>query len=105
VHLIALRCSNHGDREAAALCSRCRKPHCRECVTEHDGFVLCNGCLAAPEAEAQARFRFGSAVSATTVFLLSVVSLLLLFALLGKMLLAIPAELHEGTVWHSEEQP
>lgn len=41
------RCAMHPEREAAARCPGCSRFFCRECVTEHDGRVLCSRCLAA----------------------------------------------------------
>ncbi len=41
------RCWTHPRREAAGRCPRCRRYFCRECVTEHDGRLLCGPCLAA----------------------------------------------------------
>jgi hypothetical protein len=34
-------------REAVARCPQCTRYFCRECVTEHDGRLMCRGCLAA----------------------------------------------------------
>lgn len=103
--LVALRCQNHGEREAVALCTRCRKPHCRECVTEHDGQVLCHACLAKPAEESRPKLGVLSRMVETGLLALSFVSLVLLFGLLGKLLMLIPREFHEGTVWHSEAKP
>ena len=45
--MIALaRCQRHPGREAAARCPSCQQSFCRECVTEHDGRMLCLGCFA-----------------------------------------------------------
>jgi hypothetical protein len=44
--LAAERCRNHADREAAARCPECRRHFCRECVTEHEGRMICAGCIA-----------------------------------------------------------
>lgn len=58
--LAAERCRNHADREAAARCPECRRYFCRECVTEHEGRMVCAGCLsgrpAAPAEAAVSRF-------------------------------------------------
>ena len=43
--LAAQRCEHHARREAVARCPACRRYFCRECVTEHDGRVLCAPCL------------------------------------------------------------
>jgi hypothetical protein len=49
--LIDQRCSNHPAREAVVRCPGCRRFYCRECVTEHDGRMMCAACAAgeAPE--------------------------------------------------------
>ena len=41
-----LRCLQHTAREAVARCPQCRQSFCRECITEHDGRMLCLPCLA-----------------------------------------------------------
>ncbi|MFN0105263.1 MAG: rhomboid family protein [Bryobacteraceae bacterium] len=41
------RCWTHGQREAVSRCPECRRFYCRECVTEHDGRLLCVQCLSA----------------------------------------------------------
>jgi len=44
--LAARRCSRHDLREAVCRCPGCTLFFCRECVTEHDGRLLCPACLA-----------------------------------------------------------
>jgi len=39
------RCWNHGVRMAAGRCPACQFFYCRECITEHDGRMLCAGCV------------------------------------------------------------
>lgn len=41
------RCWNHEAREAVCRCPECGRSYCRECVTEHDGRLLCALCLKA----------------------------------------------------------
>jgi hypothetical protein len=41
------RCWNHEAREAACRCPGCGRSYCRECVSEHDGRLLCAACLSA----------------------------------------------------------
>lgn len=103
--LTALRCYNHGEREAAALCTRCRKPQCRECVTEHAGQVLCRGCLGHPSGISGQQRSIGPFVAQAVILGLSIASLLLVFVLLGKLLTSIPQDVHEGTVWQSDASP
>jgi hypothetical protein len=49
------KCRIHPGREAVSRCPECRRFYCRECVTEHEGRLLCVQCLAvrtAPKAAA-----------------------------------------------------
>jgi len=41
------RCWTHAQREAVSRCPACQRFYCRECVTEHDGRLLCVQCLSA----------------------------------------------------------
>lgn len=41
------RCWSHAQREAVSRCPECRRFYCRECVTDHDGKLLCVQCLSA----------------------------------------------------------
>jgi len=49
------RCWTHAQREAVSRCPSCKRFYCRECVTEHDGRLLCVQCLAAGTAVAARR--------------------------------------------------
>jgi hypothetical protein len=40
-------CWNHESREAVCRCLGCNRSFCRECVTEHQGRLLCASCFAA----------------------------------------------------------
>jgi hypothetical protein len=44
--LIHERCWHHREREAAVRCPECRRFYCRECVTEHQGRMVCAACVA-----------------------------------------------------------
>jgi hypothetical protein len=44
--LLLQRCFNHAGREAAARCPSCLRYYCRECVTEHQGRMMCATCVA-----------------------------------------------------------
>lgn len=61
------RCWTHAQREAVSRCPSCRKFYCRECVTEHDGRLLCVQCLAAgtrgPSAHAGTRWALLAAMA------------------------------------------
>jgi len=43
--LARARCTNHESRQASGLCPSCRRPFCKECLTEHDGRLTCAACL------------------------------------------------------------
>ncbi len=93
------RCFHHAHREAAARCLECREYFCRECVTEHDGRVVCAGCLkklAAVRSSRRAAFvwvlRLGQMAGGLVVALI-------FFYWLGQTLLSLPASFHDGTLW------
>src|SRR3954471_10181065 len=43
--LLGQRCANHELREAVCRCPQCRRSLCRECVTDHEGRLVCAACL------------------------------------------------------------
>ncbi len=88
--LIHQRCWNHASREAAAKCPVCSRFYCRECVTEHEGRMVCAAC-AGTVAEAARETRSGGAMWA----LFGAAGLLLawmIFYYLGAALARIPSE-------------
>jgi hypothetical protein len=94
----ARRCFNHAQREAAARCPDCGKFYCRECITEHDGRMICAHCLLPGEAPRR-KGRFLSGTLRALQLLIGVLVLWLAFFLLGRALLALPSSFHEGTLW------
>jgi hypothetical protein len=89
--LIHQRCWNHASREAAARCPVCTRFYCRECVTEHQGRMICAGCVAASSKMP------GATVHAAGIrwTLLSVAGVLLawmIFYYLGALLARIPSD-------------
>lgn len=94
--LVATRCLLHPQRESVARCPECRQAYCRECITEHDGRVICAACLRRLTRPVQRRpVRLGWLLRPVSM----VVGLLvgfLFFHLLGLVLLQIPSEWHEG---------
>ena len=102
------RCFTHPLREAAARCPSCERFFCRECVTEHDGRVICAVCLREEIAAADTRKRaarrpwrlLASAVRGAQ-FVFGVVLAWLFFYLLGQGLLSMPDQFHEGALWES----
>ncbi len=94
------RCANHGAREAAARCPRCGRCFCRECVTEHDGRLVCAACLAAlARAASPGRRRLFAGAGVAARLALGLALAWLFFHLCGRALLAVPSSFHEGTVW------
>jgi hypothetical protein len=95
------RCLNHEVREAVARCPECREYFCRECVSEHDGRVICAACLRnllRPVAAGSFRFTTLLVAGELAAGLLTV---WLFFYAVGRNLIAIPDSFHEGTVWKS----
>lgn len=93
------RCSNHQRREAVARCPECGYFFCRECITEHEGRVLCTNCLdTLAETQAPHRQRFQS-VYKTLLLLMGLAILWVTFYYLGQVLLWLPDSFHEGTIW------
>jgi hypothetical protein len=88
------RCWNHAAREAAVVCPQCRRYYCRECVTEHQGRMMCTTCVAALAMPTR------TPRSATVVWIgLAVGGLLLawlVFYNLGVLLARIPTDFHGG---------
>lgn len=92
------RCRNHEGREAVARCPSCGRFFCRECVTEHEGRILCAPCLARNGRE---RVRPPRRRWMRPVFtaLAGFVALWFVFQCAGQLLLSLPSEFHEGVIW------
>ncbi len=95
------RCFHHPEREAAAVCPECRKHYCRECVTEHDGRMLCAQCLEKLLAKPRSRRLHLRHVKIIGRCLAGFVTAWLFFYYLGEALLSIPVPFHEGTIWNT----
>jgi hypothetical protein len=96
------RCFHHSVREAVARCPECRHFYCRECITEHEDRVICTACLRRlTTREIVARRGFPWLWPALQ-FTLGAVCLWFVFYFLGGLLLSIPSQYHEGTVWIDE---
>lgn len=97
-----LQCAQHPQREAAARCASCSGFFCRECVTEHDLRMLCARCLretAAAQKPKTSRRSLLAPISLATQLVLGLILLWLSFYLMGRLLIAIPANFHEGSLW------
>ncbi|HVU17998.1 MAG TPA: hypothetical protein VHD32_13815 [Candidatus Didemnitutus sp.] len=96
----ARRCIRHSAREAVAQCPSCHEHFCRECVTEHDGALLCAACLALLTTPAAERKRVAWRKIRDAVYLAFCVLLAwVAFYGVGSILKSIPAPIHEGNVW------
>lgn len=100
-----MNCHRHPQREAAARCPECARFFCRECVTEHEGKLVCASCLA-KEAAADAGGRSAAVAAgarrlpwaASLQLAVAIFSLWWLAFLGARILLAIPSSVHEGNV-------
>ncbi len=104
--LRALRCVRHTEREAVARCPVCGGSFCRECVSEHDGRLLCAPCLTREVAQARqpVRRRDWAPLRRAAGTTASVLVLWALFYFWGLLLVRIPPAFHEGRVWRSFEE-
>ncbi|MCC6231997.1 MAG: rhomboid family protein [Verrucomicrobiales bacterium] len=95
----SFHCVVHSDRAAAARCPSCRGFFCAECVTEHDGRMLCAECLhhaRRPRARGAGWIRRATGwVAVGAGFLL----VWLTFLALGRSLASLPDPSHEETLW------
>jgi hypothetical protein len=106
MELVSQRCRNHPAREAVARCPGCSRFFCRECVSEHDGRVLCASCLAGLLQKKIAR---GGRLARSRRIVLACAGLFaawFFFDVLGHILLKIPSSFHDGTIWEKAgEEP
>lgn len=99
--LVQHRCTIHQGREASARCPSCRQFFCRECITEHDGRILCASCLRRQAVPAAGPRRSPLRHLTPIAVLAGLLTAWLTFYLLGSVLLKTPAEWHEGTAAES----
>ena len=99
--LRTLRCVRHAEREAVGRCPSCGGSFCRECVSEHEGRLLCALCLSREIAAKQSvvEKRDWGRAKRFSATMLSVLVLWLFFFLLGELLVKIPSDFHEGKIW------
>jgi hypothetical protein len=93
-------CYNHSSREAVVRCPECGRYFCRECVTEHDDRMLCSQCL--EQTTRPGREGSRKLIQAFLLIFQGLGGWLIVayaFYLVGKALLAIPHDFHEGTFW------
>lgn len=97
-------CLIHPHRAAAARCPQCWRFFCGECITEHDGRLTCAQCLRS-EAEdgdgkevKSGRLRLDW-ISPLFQLVLAIVVVWVIYYLMARFLMLIPASFHDGTVW------
>ena len=96
------QCLNHAAREAVARCPECGHFYCRECVAEHEDRVICAACLRKLlRSTEKPRRPAGAWLARGTLFCGSLTLGWLAFYVLGKILLSIPASVHDGTLWRT----
>ncbi len=103
------RCARHEEREAVGRCTGCSGGFCRECLTEHEDRLYCGPCFALHiEAGRRASVRRPTdwrQWKAGVAVVGSMLCLVVGFYLLGRLLAAIPADMHDGTVWEKLSEP
>jgi len=97
--LLHQRCFNHAMREAVARCPDCTRFFCRECITEHDDRVLCSACL--QKLATVPLTKRPAFVTVKRIFqcMAGVFVAWFVFFLIGELLVRVPAEFHEGSLW------
>lgn len=98
------RCFNHTSREAVARCPVCKNFFCRECITEHNGRVMCAACIqaaAVPANESSRKVIQAAAIlgASAAKSLFGILLMWILFYALGRVLLLIPDSFHTGELW------
>ncbi len=97
------KCLNHGSREAVARCPECGRYFCRECISEHEGRVICAFCLRHFLTKPKSRTQLAELLRAAQV-LIGVLLLWSSFILLGKALLTIPSSSHDMGNWQERSE-
>ncbi|MBI9076893.1 MAG: hypothetical protein JEZ02_15910 [Desulfatibacillum sp.] len=109
------RCTLHANREAVARCPECQRFFCRECITEHEGRVVCSQCLekivlaSSPQRAASSEFRaiskkFKKGALITLQLFIGIALTWGFFYYMGQYMIEIPSAFHEGTIWESIEE-
>ncbi|MCP3921761.1 MAG: rhomboid family protein [Desulfobacterales bacterium] len=93
------KCHNHLQREAVAVCLKCGRFYCRECVTEHNDQVICSSCLMVKDEPIFKKFKLRKPFIYSLLFCIGIFSAWIFFFYIGDMLLSLPSDFHDGTIW------
>ncbi len=93
------KCRRHAFREAVARCMECNGFFCRECVTEHEDRLLCSDCLLKLAGKSKKKFTILFRSFQLSWGLVCLFFLWFFFYEIGKFLLSLPADFHDGTFW------
>src|ERR1700691_3532 len=97
MNILDQRCLNHALREAAVQCPSCRRFFCRECVTEHQGRMICGSCVTALTRGENKTARAATA-RWTILALAGILLAWLVFYYLGLTLSRIPSKFHDASI-------
>ncbi len=94
------RCAIYPDRVAVARCPECGLYFSRECITEHEGRLICATCLEklAKEERPEGRGFHLPLVPWLEIAAAGIMVWVLYYAL-ARLLIMIPSEFHEGSIW------
>ncbi|MEM7602236.1 MAG: rhomboid family protein [Verrucomicrobiota bacterium] len=94
-------CVIHADRVSAARCPSCHQFYCSECITEHEGKMICAGCLDQLDASSSEAQKKPARVPGAAVLQIvaAAVVVWILFYFFAQTLGDIPDEFHDGTIW------
>lgn len=97
-----IHCFLHPEREAVAICLSCGQYFCRECVTEHQGKVLCKACLSRQGHKSKKRKKLPLFFRAFIAMIVGLILCYILFYSLGYTLSIIPDTFHQGTYFEKK---
>jgi len=89
------RCFHHAQREAVARCPACGRFFCRECVSEHEGRLLCASCLRRQSSTPVRTSKLPAPLLRSGAVLVGFMLAWLFFYSLGAVLIQITAGVHE----------
>ena len=102
----SLQCLNHPQREAAARCASCETFFCRECVTEHELQMLCVACFRKISEDLKPVKKSSPwllPIAVSLQLLLGILLVWISFYVVGRLVVAVPSDFHEGTLWEQIE--